>query len=83
MTALESFVNNCRLSGLILDANVLTLLVVGSVNPDRIATELIGRLEEPHVSSRTAAAHSAYAYLGLTDAAILTVARTLADTSPD
>lgn len=38
MTPLESFVNQCRAYGLILDANVLTLLVVGSVNPRRIAT---------------------------------------------
>jgi hypothetical protein len=38
VTDLERFAHSCRAGGLILDANVLTLLVVGRVNRGRIAT---------------------------------------------
>ncbi len=38
MTSPDSFFTNCRQKGLLLDANLLTLLVVGTVNPRRIPT---------------------------------------------
>ena len=43
-----------------------------------LLAELISHLDEPHISSRTATAHGAYGYIGLTDAALLSIAKTLA-----
>ena len=45
---------------------------------DRDSRDVGSRLDEPHISSRSATAHSAYGHLGLTDAALLTIAKTLA-----